>query len=159
MKKLIFAVLSFILVACSNQSIEDGLDDLNARLVELEQEIVAFDAQSLLSDISEIADQVAAFEAQNEENQATIADVMATLDSLNLQLAEINEAIEAAGTMEQIQAIKVKLQEVNEGIALLVFASDYDLDGIINGLDQCPNTPITEISLIDTNGCGPSEID
>lgn len=48
MKKLIFAVLSFILVACSNQSIEDGLDDLNARLVELEQEIVAFDAQSLL---------------------------------------------------------------------------------------------------------------
>ena len=29
MKKLIFAVLSFILVACSNQSIEEGLDDLN----------------------------------------------------------------------------------------------------------------------------------
>jgi len=157
MKKLIFAVLSFILVACSNQSIEDGLDDLNARLVELEQEIVSLDVDSLLNDISEISAAVAAFEAQNEENLAAIAEIKATLDSLNLKLAEINEELQAAATMEQIQAIKVKLQDINEGIALLVFASDYDLDGIINGLDQCPNTPITEISQIDANGCGPSE--
>ena len=157
MKKLIFAVLSFILVACSNQSIEDGLDDLNARLVELEQEIVTLDVDSLLNDISEISTAVAAFEAQNEENLAAIAEIKATLDSLNLKLAEINEELQAAATMEQIQAIKVKLQDINEGIALLVFASDYDLDGIINGLDQCPNTPITEISQIDANGCGPSE--
>jgi len=157
MKKLIFAVLSFILVACSNQSIEDGLDDLNARLVELEQEIVTLDVDSLLNDISEISAAVAAFEAQNEENLAAIAEIKATLDSLNLKLAEINEELQAAATMEQIQAIKVKLQDINEGIALLVFASDYDLDGIINGLDQCPNTPITEISQIDANGCGPSE--
>ena len=159
MKKLIFAVLSFILVACSNQSIEDGLDDLNARLVELEQEIVTLDVDSLLNDISEISAAVAAFEAQNEENLAAIAEIKATLDSLNLKLAEINEELQAAATMEQIQAIKVKLQDINEGIALLVFASDYDLDGIINGLDQCPNTPITEISQIDANGCGPSETD
>ena len=159
MKKLIFAVLSFILVACSNQSIEDGLDDLNARLVELEQEIVTLDVDSLLNDISEISTAVAAFEAQNEENLAAIAEIKATLDSLNLKLAEINEELQAAATMEQIQAIKVKLQDINEGIALLVFASDYDLDGIINGLDQCPNTPITEISQIDANGCGPSETD
>ena len=157
MEKLIFAVLSFILVACSNQSIEDGLDDLNARLVELEQEIVTLDVDSLLNDISEISAAVAAFEAQNEENLAAIAEIKATLDSLNLKLAEINEELQAAATMEQIQAIKVKLQDINEGIALLVFASDYDLDGIINGLDQCPNTPITEISQIDANGCGPSE--
>ncbi len=159
MKKLIFVVLSFILVACSNQSIEDGLDDLNAKLVELEQEIVALDAQSLLSDISKIADQVAAFEAQNEENQAVIAEIMATLGSLNLQLAEINEAIEAAGTMDQIQAIKVKLQEINEGLAFLVFTSDYDFDGVINGLDQCPDTPITQISSINENGCSPQQLE
>ena len=54
MKKLIFAVLSFILVACSNQSIEEGLDDLNARLVELEQQLAAIDANALITDINDI---------------------------------------------------------------------------------------------------------
>ena len=41
---------------------------------------------------------------------------------------------------------------------MLVFVADYDYDGVINGLDQCPDTPITEISEVNGVGCSPSQL-
>ena len=139
MKKLIFAVLSFILVACSNQSIEEGLDDLNARLVELEQQLAAVDANALITDINDIIAQVETIEQINEENKQAIAEAMATLTDLHDQLAAILVQIQEAATVEQLQAINEKVQSISEGISMLVFVADYDYDGVINGLDQCPD--------------------
>lgn len=158
MKKLIFAVLSFILVACSNQSIEEGLDDLNARLVELEQQLAAVDANALISDINDIIAQVETIEQINEENKQAIAEAMATLTDLHDQLAAILVQIQEAATVEQLQAINEKVQSISEGISMLVFVADYDYDGVINGLDQCPDTPITEISEVNGVGCSPSQL-
>ena len=158
MKKLIFAVLSFILVACSNQSIEEGLDDLNARLVELEQQLAAVDANALISDINDIIAQVETIEQINEENKQAIAEAMATLTDLHDQLAAILVQIQEAATVEQLQAINEKVQSISEGISMLVFVADYDYDGVINGLDQCPDTPITEISQVNGVGCSPSQL-
>ena len=158
MKKLIFAVLSFILVACSNQSIEEGLDDLNARLVELEQQLAAIDANALITDINDIIAQVETIEQINEENKQAIAEAMVTLTDLHDQLAAILVQIQEAATVEQLQAINVKVQTISEGISILVFVADYDYDGVINGLDQCPDTPITEISEVNGVGCSPSQL-
>ena len=158
MKKLIFAVLSFILVACSNQSIEEGLDDLNTRLVELEQQLAAIDANALITDINDIIAQVETIEQINEENKQAIAEAMATLTDLHDQLAAILVQIQEAATVEQLQAINVKVQTISEGISMLVFVADYDYDGVINGLDQCPDTPITEISEVNGVGCSPSQL-
>ena len=158
MKKLIFAVLSFILVACSNQSIEEGLDDLNARLVELEQQLAAIDANALITDINDIIAQVETIEQINEENKQAIAEAMATLTDLHDQLAAILVQIQEAATVEQLQAINEKVQNISEGISMLVFVADYDYDGVINGLDQCPDTPITEISEVNGVGCSPSQL-
>ena len=158
MKKLIFAVLSFILVACSNQSIEEGLDDLNARLVELEQQLAAVDANALITDINDIIAQVETIEQINEENKQAIAEAMATLTDLHDQLAAILVQIQEAATVEQLQAINEKVQSISEGISMLVFVADYDYDGVINGLDQCPDTPITEISQVNGVGCSPSQL-
>ena len=158
MKKLIFAVLSFILVACSNQSIEEGLDDLNARLVELEQQLAAIDANALITDINDINAQVETIEQINEENKQAIAEAMATLTDLHDQLAAILVQIQEAATVEQLQAINEKVQSISEGISMLVFVADYDYDGVINGLDQCPDTPITEISEVNGVGCSPSQL-
>lgn len=158
MKKLIFAVLSFILVSCSNQSIEEGLDDLNARLVELEQQLAAIDANALITDINDIIAQVETIEQINEENKQAIAEAMATLTDLHDQLAAILVQIQEAATVEQLQAINVKVQTISEGISMLVFVADYDYDGVINGLDQCPDTPITEISEVNGVGCSPSQL-
>ena len=158
MKKLIFAVLSFILVSCSNQSIEEGLDDLNARLVELEQQLAAIDANALITDINDIIAQVETIEQINEENKQAIAEAMVTLTDLHDQLAAILVQIQEAATVEQLQAINVKVQTISEGISMLVFVADYDYDGVINGLDQCPDTPITEISEVNGVGCSPSQL-
>ena len=158
MKKLIFAVLSFILVSCSNQSIEEGLDDLNARLVELEQQLAAVDANALITDINDIIAQVETIEQINEENKQAIAEAMVTLTDLHDQLAAILVQIQEAATVEQLQAINVKVQTISEGISMLVFVADYDYDGVINGLDQCPDTPITEISEVNGVGCSPSQL-
>ena len=158
MKKLIFAVLSFILVACSNQSIEEGLDDLNARLVELEQQLAAIDANALITDINDIIAQVETIEQINEENKQAIAEAMVTLTDLHDQLAAILVQIQEAATVEQLQAINVKVQTISEGISMLVFVADYNYDGVINGLDQCPDTPITEISEVNGVGCSPSQL-
>lgn len=158
MKKLIFAVLSFILVACSNQSIEEGLDDLNTRLVELEQQLAAIDANALITDINDIIAQVETIEQINEENKQAIAEAMATLTDLHDQLAAILVQIQEAATVEQLQAINEKVQSISEGISMLVFVADYDYDGVINGLDQCPDTPITEISEVNGVGCSPSQL-
>ena len=158
MKKLIFAVLSFILVACSNQSIEEGLDDLNARLVELEQQLAAVDANALITDINDIIAQVETIEQINEENKQAIAEAMATLTDLHDQLAAILVQIQEAATVEQLQAINEKVQSISEGISMLVFVADYDYDGVINALDQCPDTPITEISEVNGVGCSPSQL-
>ena len=158
MKKLIFAVLSFILVACSNQSIEEGLDDLNARLVELEQQLAAIDANALITDINDIIAQVETIEQINEENKQAIAEAMATLTDLHDQLAAILVQIQEAATVEQLQAINEKVQSISEGISMLVFVADYDYDGVMNGLDQCPDTPITEISQVNGVGCSPSQL-
>ena len=158
MKKLIFAVLSFILVACSNRSIEEGLDDLNTRLVELEQQLAAIDANALITDINDIIAQVETIEQINEENKQAIAEAMATLTDLHDQLAAILVQIQEAATVEQLQAINVKVQTISEGISMLVFVADYDYDGVINGLDQCPDTPITEISEVNGVGCSPSQL-
>ena len=158
MKKLIFAVLSFILVACSNQSIEEGLDDLNARLVELEQQLAAVDANALITDINDIIAQVEMIEQINEENKQAIAEAMATLTDLHDQLAAILVQIQEAATVEQLQAINEKVQSISEGISMLVFVADYDYDGVMNGLDQCPDTPITEINDVNGVGCSPSQL-
>ena len=158
MKKLIFAVLSFILVACSNQSIEEGLDDLNTRLVELEQQLAAIDANALITDINDIIAQVETIEQINEENKQAIAEAMVTLTDLHDQLAAILVQIQEAATVEQLQAINEKVQSISEGISMLVFVADYDYDGVINGLDQCPDTPITEISEVNGVGCSPSQL-
>ena len=108
MKKLIFAVLSFILVACSNQSIEEGLDDLNARLVELEQQLAAIDANALITDINDIIAQVETIEQINEENKQAIAEAMVTLTDLHDQLAAILVQIQDLLSIELLGILELE---------------------------------------------------
>ena len=104
------------------------------------------------------ANVVETIEQINEENKQAIAEAMATLTDLHDQLAAILVQIQEAATVEQLQAINEKVQSISEGISMLVFVADYDYDGVINGLDQCPDTPITEISEVNGVGCSPSQL-
>ena len=57
-----------------------------------------------------------------------------------------------------MQAVRYKVAESSDGISMLVFVADYDYDGVMNGLDQCPDTPITEINDVNGVGCSPSQL-
>ena len=111
-----------------------------------------------ITDINDIIAQVETIEQINEENKQAIAEAMVTLTDLHDQLAAILVQIQEAATVEQLQAINVKVQTISEGISMLVFVAHYDYDGVINGLDQCPDTPITEISEVNGVGCSPSQL-
>ena len=60
-------------------------------------------------------------------------------------------------TKYQVAALAAQFAIVNDKVQQLVFLADYDYDGVINGLDQCPDTPITEINNVDAVGCAPGQ--
>ena len=88
----------------------------------------------------------------------TFEAALVTISEIKDRLAALQVTLDLAATEEQIADIKIKVAQISEGIALLVFKADYDYDGVMNGLDQCPDTPITQISSVDANGCSPEQL-
>ena len=150
MKKLIFAVISFMIIGCANPAIEDGLESLQQQLALVEADMAQVDVDQIkqvLADLEEhVYDQSFAY--------VKMLDLKVKLAEVQLALDELNEA----GTVEGLQTLGTKVAEISEGVSWLVHFADYDLDGVINGIDDCPDTPITEISSVDEKGCSPSQL-
>ena len=153
MKKILFAVIGFVMVGCTNPSMEEGLDDLRAQLAALEAEIVAADIAGMEADVAAMTIQVEEAIESAESTNESLEEALVTMADIKERLAALQTLLDAAATDSQIAEIKVKLEQISEGIALLVFVADYDYDGVMNGLDQCPDTPITEINKVDSTGC------
>ena len=158
MKKILFAVIGFVMIGCTNPSMEEGLADLNAKLAALEAEIVAADIAGMEADVAAMTVQVEEALASAIESNETLEAALVTISEIKDRLAALQVTLDLAATEEQIADIKIKVAQISEGIALLVFRADYDYDGVMNGLDQCPDTPITEISSVDEKGCSPSQL-
>ena len=58
--------------------------------------------------------------------------------------------------MDQLLA---QVQEMGEDVDQLVAVADYDNDGVMNALDKCPNTLLSEINNVNADGCSPSQLD
>ena len=158
MKKILFAVIGFVMIGCTNPSMEEGLADLNAKLAALEAEIVAADIAGMEADVAAMTVQVEEALASAIESNETLEAALVTISEIKDRLAALQVTLELAATEEQIADIKIKVAQISEGIALLVFRADYDYDGVMNGLDQCPDTPIEQISSVDANGCSPEQL-
>ena len=158
MKKLLFAVIGFVMIGCTNPSMEEGLADLNARLAELEAELVTVDVNAMLTDLATMTAQVEQAQIDVDESNAAMEAALVTIASIKERLAVVQALLDEAATAEQVQALRDKVAEISEGISMLVFVADYDYDGVMNGLDQCPDTPITEVSEVNGVGCSPSQI-
>ena len=158
MKKILFAVIGFIMIGCTNPSMEEGLDDLRAKLAEIEAEIVAADIAGMEADVAAMTIKVQEATATAEATNESLEEALIKMSEIKESLAELQVALDLAATEEQIADIKVKVAQISEGIALLVFRADYDYDGVMNGLDQCPDTPITEINDVNGVGCSPSQL-
>lgn len=158
MKKILFAVIGFVMIGCTNPSMEEGLADLNARLAELEAELVTVDVNAMLSDLATMTAQVEQAQIDVDESNAAMEEALVTIASIKERLAALQVILDEAATVEQVQALRDKVAEISEGISMLVFVADYDYDGVMNGLDQCPDTPLTEINDVNGVGCSPSQL-
>lgn len=158
MKKLIFAVIGFVMVGCANPAIEDGLASLQEQLTALEAELAQVDIDQMVSDLEAMNAQATQALADMEETNQNLEDALVKMQELRERLAEVQAILDEAATVEQVQALRDRVAEISEGISMLVFVADYDYDGVMNGLDQCPDTPITEINEVNGVGCSPSQL-
>jgi len=158
MKKLLFAVISFVLIGCTNPSMEEGLANLTEKLAQLEAELVAVDVAGMLADLETMTAQVEQAQIDVDESNAAMEEALVTIANIKERLAAVQVILDEAATVEQVQALRDKVAEISEGISMLVFIADYDYDGVMNGLDQCPDTPITEINDVNGVGCSPSQL-
>jgi len=158
MKKLLFAVIGFILIGCTNPSMERGLDGLEAALAELEASLLALDIDKMSADLIEMNDIVAQLTVEQEEANEAAAQALLDIQDILTNLNAIKVKLENAITKDQIASLAAQFAEVNEKVQLLVFLADYDYDGVMNGLDQCPDTPITQINSVNENGCSPEQL-
>ena len=158
MKKILFAVIGFVIVGCTNPSMEEGLANLQEQLTALEAELAQVDIDQMTSDLEAMNAQATQALADMEIVNQDLADALVKMQELRERLAEVQAILDEAATVEQVQALRDKVAEISEGISMLVFIADYDYDGVMNGLDQCPDTPITEINDVNGVGCSPSQL-
>ena len=157
MKKLVLILIALFAINCENPSMERGLEGLEAALAELEASFLLIDVDQMSTDLIEMNEIVAQLivdqEAANEAMDQALLDIQDILASL----AIVKENLDNALTVEQVQALTAQFALINEKVQTLVAIADYDHDGVINALDQCPDTPITEINNVNAVGCAPGE--
>jgi hypothetical protein len=112
----------------------------------------------MLADIEAIQTQATQAIEEAEGSKSILQEALTALDSIQIDLAEVQTGLDSL-VGEQFPRLKAKFAEITAGVDMLVLLADYDFDGIINGLDQCPDTPITQITSVDANGCSPQQLE
>lgn len=143
--------------SCQNPSLDEGFERLNKSFAELEAAFAALNIDQMESDIISMNDQLAQMILDVEQQNGTWAEIMNTIENIKSRLEAIVVESESWATSEDMADLLVKVRNVREGIETLVLRADYDYDGVINAIDKCPDTPLTEINNVDAQGCAPGE--
>ena len=161
MKKFILSILAvsitLLTTACMNPSMEDGLEKMDKALAELAAAIEALNIPQIQADLEQMnIDAAQMLETVNGlEGDWEVS--MQAFDELHERLQAILAQSENWATSEDMAGLLEQVEKFGDGVDLLVLQADYDYDGVINALDKCPNTPLTEINNVDAQGCAPSE--
>jgi peptidoglycan hydrolase CwlO-like protein len=137
MKKLIAVIAVLFFTSCENKSIEEGLANLNKALTQLEADFAAIDINATLAELDRITSTVEEMEQENAQVNELINQVREELTNLKLQIDEFD----MSGTNEKLVELKEKLVKAREALDLLSLLMDFDLDGVVNAYDLCPDTP------------------
>lgn len=154
------------------QNYHDAVIEYNAHIAEYNEAMLEYNDAMLAYEEAALA---------NEEFLAEIDDVLngvvSSLEGLQtlydngnewagifLQIAQIRiglqdilATMQTKATKEQVEQLLAAVQEVGAGVDQLVAVADYDYDGVINALDKCPETPLSEINNVNAYGCAPGE--
>ena len=174
MKKGLLSLLSLILItSCVNPSMERGLESLNDSLEQLEIGIDALGIPQMIDDldsmnimVGQLIVDVEEYSAQMEEFNQKVLEIQAALEAMLIQVQGITETVNgmtvtAGGlaTTQQMQDLLSQVEEFGAGVDILVAIADYDYDGVQNTLDKCPDTPLSEINNVNSDGCSPSQLE
>ena len=160
MKKFLLSTITLMFMmisSCQNPSLDEGFERLNQSFAELEAAFAALNIDQMESDILSMNDQLAQMILDVEQQNGTWAEIMDTIENIKSRLEAIVVESESWATSEDMADLLVKVRNVREGIETLVLRADYDYDGVINAIDKCPDTPLTEINNVDAQGCAPGE--
>ncbi len=149
--------MTLMSTACTNPSMDDGLARMGKALDELQAAIESLNIPQMQEDLNQMNADAAQMLYDLEDENGSWAQLINKLSDLNLQLEDIVAISETWATSEQMQDLLADIQEVGAGIDILVLRADYDYDGVINAIDQCPDTPLSEINNVNAQGCAPNE--
>ena len=145
--------------SCTNPRLEEDLGALREQLLMIDidkfnSDII--DLRSSISDISLSVDNILSdlLEFTNEYNESN-AELLLSLDDISTRLSSILFVLGSAATSDQVGVLRAQVEELSASLDILISYQDYDLDGVINGVDQCPNTPLEDRGSVDETGCVP----
>ena len=173
MKKLFLGLALLVAAACTNPSMERGFDSLNASLADLETSLEELGIPQMIDDldsmnimVGEMIVDVEEYKVKLEEYTQQVLDIQARLEAMVEQVQGVTTVVDGMivttgglATTQQMQELLSQLEEFQSGVDILVARADYDYDGVINALDKCPDTPLSEINDINSDGCAPSQIE
>ena len=152
------AVWGFVLVSCINPSLETGLDTLRDEIERLQSQVQIVDVNGLVEGVIELESTVDTLVIQFDTLDVTMEELQQMISTLQETVSDLENAYSSLAPDGTLQGILVKLEKIQEGIDVLVARADYDIDGVINAIDECPDTPITEIKQVNDVGCSPSQL-
>ena len=147
-----------IIVSCTNPNIQNGLDDLRSQILQIGDQIEVIDLSELTQQINELEISIQNLATESELLSISAEELAENLNTLQQTLELILVKVNELPTNKDIQDILSTIGEIQSGIDALITKSDFDLDGVINAVDDCPNTPISEINDVNEVGCSPSQI-
>lgn len=152
------AAWGFILVSCVNPNLEEGLDNLRSEIEKLQSKVQVLDVNGLVENTIQLESAVDNLVIQFDTLDITMGELQQMISTLQETVSDLEIAFQSLAPDGTLQGILVKLQRIQEGIDILVARADYDIDGVINAIDECPDTPITEIKQVNEVGCSPSQL-
>ena len=152
------AAWGFVLVSCINPSLETGLDTLRDEIERLQSQVQVVDVNGLVESVTELESTVDTLVIEFDTLDTTMEELQQMISTLQETVNDLEIAFQSLAPDGTLQGILVKLEKIQEGIDVLVARADYDIDGVINAIDECPDTPITEIKQVNDVGCPPSQL-
>ena len=155
-KLLLIMVVIFGFLSCENPSVEDGLASLEASLAELEAAMAGVNVEQMLTDMANMQTQVETMQTDVDAYNEQAAGWLNQIDEILSNLAALQVIIDDAPTKEQTDALLADVQAVQEQIDLLLLLADKDADGVINAIDQCPDTVLG--ATVNNFGCSEAQL-
>jgi hypothetical protein len=149
MKKLLLFI-PVLFYSCVNPSMERGFTSIGEALAEVAVDLNGY-AESITSDMAQIEEDIYLISQHIEKMQKDTELALILIEEILAGLSRTQELLDQAATKEQMESLLEDVQEFQEGVQVLWNLADFDADGVVNGLDQCPETPYG--IPVDWKGC------